>query len=315
VKRGCVIAVAGALAIVVVLVAVAAFVLERKYGAIRTSPSISHTTLVNPLTRVQAVFRPYLLHDYLKEYHPPLEEVPDWVLESALPREVALLLDTDLEEEILAVKVFVNEQRFGPILAQRINEGRVYTEGALRYVTWEPPQMVRKKRGVLLLTGSCDLTPRTAETMWDLWLHTPTLTPLVLDGGHLFEAVLDNRDGGVYPLFAAMRNLGWIQEDPDSDQMAKMLQMVSSIRAQADLVSADRATISLVIECRPEVESFTQRLIKFSFEEYAAAYGAALINYYNLEYKEQIAMDGQTITATYDVGNVRQLVRKLLQDI
>jgi hypothetical protein len=191
-----------------------------------------------------------------------LGSTPESLLPMFLPREVAVLAAPDMATNKLVMTVFINEKRGGPLLMEAINSGK-YTNGErpldnIPVIKWAPEGATLRERGAFEVKGDMAI-PDTVETaILKSWKPTPPVEPLRIEGSHHLELVLDNRNGDVLAIYAAlMAAQGQDWETPLKDpQVGAMingiLPDILDMRAAADLIDFDNANINLRIDATAE---------------------------------------------------------------
>lgn len=181
--------------------------------------------------------------------------VPLWAIEQFLPYEGSVILSNDFDSGNVVIHVLVNERRMGPVIVTLFNESA--TKNALpREVAWDDNGMVFEKRGVITVEGKMGMDTEAKEAVWYQWHHPAILRPIPLRGGHLFEGVLDNRDGGAYLVTASYLKAFHIVLDKREQEISlSTLQFVTSVRVEADVIEPDTLKIRLEFDIVPEARN------------------------------------------------------------
>ncbi len=296
------------LLLVVVGLVIAAWVVDRRYAALRDAPRISHETIAKPHTVVRIVVDPSRCQELIEKALAGQEGLPGWVVSRAVPYEMALLFDVDLDAGKTGVTVFVNERRFGPVIVDSVNQAGVAR--LFRPVKWTPPGLVRKDRGILLLEGTIPIDAETLDFTWTRWVHSITLAPLEIEGNHLAEAVFDNRDGKAYAVISALWGPhGAAPSDQETWQnIMKFATKITSVRFHADLVSDDELSVQGLIECNRHAEPGVPDAIKFFIDMANAANREALAELYGIEFEGSTSVEGMTVKGGYSLRHVDKLL-------
>lgn len=244
-KKGCIII----LGLLLVVFTAALVVVDSKYGAILPSPAVSHKTLMTPDTRIRAVLRPALAKEFIATHFLATIDVPDMALDLAMPHELALLVQTDPEAGTMDATVFLNEKRLGPEISRRVNAMKIFDK--VKILTWNPEGVVYEKAGIVTAKGRGDLHQGMSDLVWRIWGDSVSRTALTVEGGHLFEATVDNRDGGatlILGSLSAIQGGDWrkLEKEANSEALAS----ISSLRLWADLTGKDTLELYLRIECK-----------------------------------------------------------------
>jgi len=294
--------------VLLLVVLIAAVVLDVKYGLIRSSPRVSHESLSGPRTSFRARLEPALAEEFIVARYGARMPVPEWALPMVLPYEVAVLCDPDLTQNRMAVEVFVNDRRLGPVIARGANESGMLSR--IRGVQWEPPGFVRRERGVLLLEGEGALDGAVVSLVRERWGVVAPLSPLELgDEEHLFEAVLDFRDGRGFAVLAQAVGRGVPPSSPaHPSQLIILTEDIAHIRLYGDLVSVDTLHLQFRIECRPEVPDEDVSSLNFLI---GAAYGQlqpSLKQVHGVDLEGGTEVDGSTIVGEYDLTHFERVL-------
>ncbi|MCP4645899.1 MAG: hypothetical protein GY851_35975 [bacterium] len=243
----------GVLAILVLVVLIALIVLDAKFDLVRSAPRVSHETVARPTSSSRIVLDPGKAAGYLARHVVVDPNLSEGTLSFALPHEAALLIDPDLETSRANVTLFVNEKRLGPVIVDQANRAGIAS--MVPFMRFAKPGMEYKSRGTLTLDAQLPLHTHYVTIVKEEWGRVDPLTPPTVEGGHLLEAVFDNRDGSFFALFTSLYSRlapGRLAYDPKA--LAKNLWIISLVRIQADLVSDDELKLRVVLECGPQAE-------------------------------------------------------------
>ncbi len=240
----------GLLAVLVVVLVIVAVVADVKFQAVRGAPAYSHTTVAVPGHSQRIVIVPDRGRDYLLKHILQHTGAPEAAVARLLPHEIAILVDPDLETGETDVLVFVNERRLGPVLADTINALDIGQ--SVPMVAWDGEGMVRQERGVLAMRGTLTIPEAYRAIAHQEWGRVAPMKPMEIEGGHLFEAVLDNRDGAAFALITTIYPqlaTGPLPYDPKA--LAKSLWNIAAIRVAADLVNDNDIALRITFESNP----------------------------------------------------------------
>jgi len=250
VKKNCLVIGLCVVGVLLLALLIIVLVVDSKLGLFSGS-EISHEEFATPDTRIRLVIKPSLFIDDIRDHMAP-PDVPPWATDMALPHESAVLMDCSPSSEATAIRLFLNENRFGPLIVQGIND----QEAMLRLpgVAWTGA-MTRPKRGVLLKEGKVNVPEKVLSLVRKQWGLVELPNSLTIEGGHLLEAVLDNRDGGAYALIAAMQTaVGRTHEMLEPERLIGTVHNIASVRMTADKAGPDVLDIHLHIEGNPQKE-------------------------------------------------------------
>jgi hypothetical protein len=279
-------------------------VIESRYQILFASPEVSYETVVQPTTSIRLVVRPPLAKDLiLKRF---AKQAPPWLIERALPYEAAFLLSPDLEAGRIAVTLFVNDKRLGPVMATapaQINLARLAPP-----VTWTGTVMERPRRGVLRLDGYAALPSLVLQTVQANWGVVAPLTHPGVEGGHLLEVAADNRDGSLFDLIATLdANHSPALGLPIAD-LARALLPIAVVRVRGDLAEQDSLSFDFEATCRPQAEDSEASAVDFQFGLLLGAVAKELNDRYQVEFKGIKKREGLTISGNYTLAPLQRLL-------
>lgn len=240
------------LLVILIIVMVAAIVVDRKFALIVASPKISHESLVKPETRAQIVVDVPKAKEIIKKKLLAGRSVPDWVLPRALPYEADLVANLDYARNSMDFTLFVNDQRLAPVLVDQINRLKLPAP----FDQWFKEKMAWKERGRMVRNGAAPMNPVFLSKLKALFKDKPGAgAPLRIEGGHLVEAVLDNRDGSLLAIVGTIAEAeGQSVTESTTEGFLGMAVPLDVVRLQADLADEKTLKIHLVIECAPETK-------------------------------------------------------------
>jgi hypothetical protein len=258
-----------------------------------------------------------LMKDLIAAQIPEDNKVPGWAVDKGLPREVAALISPGLQSGRLGVTVFVNEQRLGPVLAERSATANI--SGKAPYISWDTKGLVYEKRGSLTMRGSAPVADPFRKTVEELWGTVESLTPVPIEGGHLFEAVLDNRDGGAFAVIMSLAAAQQGRVPANPDQIAPNVYPINSIRITADRVPADQVepedgevlSIKMHMECNPRAEEKSIATMAFMLDVFRGQAAAEINKAYGVELSGRTERDGLTIISDMTLKHFEKVVAKL----
>ena len=251
------------LAVGTVAAALVGYQLNTRYGWLASTP-VFHEIMATGDTRVRASVDTVRLGRELAPYIPEDVALPDWLpwdapalLPRVLPHEVAVLGGADFRQGNFNFTLFINEQRGGPVLPGYLNS-QARLKQRFPAVTWEEPGFTLQRRGILSVNGFLPLPSELESMVRETWSAEPPAEPLTLLGGHLAEAVIDNRNGEILTLMGALApvwnmTLEQIRQNPMVEARLELLTGISNVRVAVDFASVDNLLIQIRIEAEPEV--------------------------------------------------------------
>lgn len=268
----------GVLALIgVAAAAIAGYQLNKRFGWWASTP-VYHDTLIAPETRLVAAVDTLRLARDLTPYLPEDVGLPGWlplglpaILPRVAPREVAVLGASDFRAGTYDLTLFINEQRGGPYLPTHLNQ-RTRFRQSLPAITWEEPGFQLEERGVLSARGRLEIPMGLEADIRETWAPDPPPEPLALHGGHLAEAVIDNRNGEVVTLIGTLApvwdsNLDQLKEDQNFRALLTYLADVRDLRAAADFEDPDTLVIQLRLNANPEIGGQLEFILPIIIEE------------------------------------------------
>jgi len=279
-------------------------VMDSRYKVLFSSPRVSHETMVSPETT-----RGLLVIDVpqAKSLIQRKFNAPGWALPMALPYEAALVVDVDRFLGDVNIKVFINDRRMAPVIREFAKSLKL----PVPFDSWFKEPMRQERRGVLLLEGMTVCGRPMRATIEKQWKDAAVDGALKIEGGHLIEAVLDNRDGSALAVASVLCDTQGINLSDGLDETALgFLAAISDYRLQADLVSDNELAVRLLIECAasadPSMPGMLQALIEMGLMDERAKQSAA---WFGCSYSGTTTVEGNTVVADYKVNIERLLAR------
>lgn len=233
-----------ACAVGVTVAAAAAVAVDCKFQAIRSAPVLTYDSIVAPSDTLRMVARPLLMEETMAAVAPAIGSVPELALGWVLPREVALLIDPDVENATARVKLFVNEQRLGSVLHQLAND----TAQNPPLLDWVDVEVAEHERGALSLEGTFRIDADIQRIILERW---PTPTPTTgavapMEDAQPLAAVLGNRDGGALAVLLTLLERLVPEPRPYVPQaLADTFRAVTDIRITANTPTTDEVRLNV----------------------------------------------------------------------
>ena len=222
--------------------AVAAVAVDYKFQAIRSAPVLGYDSIAVPGDILRVVVRPLLMEETLAEVVAAIGPVPECSLGWVLPREVALLVDPDVENATAWVKLFVNEQRLGPVLHQWASDAARHPS----VLDWVDLKVTASKRGTLSLEGAFPIDADIQRLILERWPAPAPAEVVPMEGPYPFQAVLGNRDGGTLAVLLTLLNRLVPEPRPYKPQaIADTLREVISIRIAGETPSPGQLRLNV----------------------------------------------------------------------
>jgi len=261
-KKGCLIGIA-ILAMMLVIVAISLVVIfyavDRRVG-LSTAPDIPWTDYV-PISTETAVQVKVNIPLLLRNLKPALEKVPfpKWVtlygtaspnvtIENVLPHSIfaALNIRPDLTNGNLTV--FVNERRFGKVMAEMLTYD--FLSRTIPQVKWNTEGAILHQRGALTINGTLPIPQDVEPVIQEKWPAGGGAEPLSLDSNPMIAACVDNRAGQLVAIAGMMltaqnQDFKALAESGYGAMAMGLLPEIHTIHLAASLTDADTAQINL----------------------------------------------------------------------
>lgn len=290
---------------VVVAVVAALFIADSRYQFLRDAPRVSHEMLAQPDTSIRVVAEPPLAKGIIKSVLQ--ENAPsDWVMERALPYEVALLITPHLDTATIDVDLFCNDRRLGPAIAEASSQFSI--SDAYPFITWDTDRLTNNERGSLVWHGTADIEQSVIDSVRTHWTVDTQLSHPRVGGGHLLEAVIDNRDGSLFALIATLQAKGEIVLPVSLMDVAKSLMTVADVRTVADLEEPDTLAIDLFVNCVPDAEPGEITATSFLIGGLISQLSLSLEDAYKVSLEGTKTTEGTAIISTYKLTPLSRLL-------
>ena len=291
---------------VLVIVALAAlFIADSKYQFLLGGPQVSHETIVRPDTSVRIVARPESARDLVKAAFRG-QAPPDWVLSRVLPYELAVMLTPHLDTGHIEVDLFCNAQRLAPFISKQ--SATFGIDKAYPFITWTSDRFASRERGVLVQDGSFDMDQRVRESVLRHWGTVSQLSRPRVEGSHLLEAVVDNRDGTLFALLLTLNAQGLLELPIAEEDLAKGLLPIADMRIMADLQTPETMALRLVVDCVPQAEPGEITTTSFLIGGLLGQASVVLKDAYRVDFEGTKKAEGTTITADYTLSPIQRLI-------
>jgi hypothetical protein len=295
---------------IIVLAAVAAFIVQSNYKAIVPSPRVPHTTLVTPDTRALLVIdvpraKDFIARNFLKD-----TGVPPSMLPYGLPYEAAFVGDMEYASNSIKMSLFVNDQRLAPVILKFANEAELPAPLSDWFAN---TVMKQEESGKIVRTGSAAIDPLVVEKIKAFWTPGKVSEPPSARGGHMLELVLDNRDGSALALICSLA--------PSFSKEADLLQYLNEgrlgvveplavVRLQIDIAADDTLTAHLELECKPDAEASMVQIMSFALE--TGFYQAKpWLDKVGVKLEGKTSVQGTTAMGDYTISNLTPLLSML----
>lgn len=298
--------------VLLVLAAAGFFIADQKYGLL-AAPRISHEEILKGRPTIRIVAKPNYAEALLLKLMPPDTQIQPGSLKYVMIPEIAALFAPDIGSGVMDISIFANELRFGPLITEMVNSSRALS--SITYVAWAPPGVKRIRRGELLAEGSIALPEPVITGVINRWGYVQPLTPPRVEGEHLLEAVMDNRDGGTYAaIMAILAHNGVDIQSSELRQLGDVLALVAMLRLDADLNDDGTFSIHFTIAGKPDAKEGEMNTVAFVLRQPLEQL-AELAQEYGLRLEggiERQALDIVGNYVLYDSNAVASLIQQYL---
>lgn len=283
---------------------------QSRYEAVFRAPRVQHEAFTTGNTALKIIVKPPLAQRRIATLLLPRQSLPDWLLNMTVPEETALLFDPDLDQSVLRVRMFINYARLGPVIRDSLNSGGVTQ--SLPGIQWAPPEVVMKQPGVLLLEGSAPISREAVTGTTEQWIEAGGFSPPPIEGTHVFEAALENRNGKGYATLMALAELNG-PLDPKVTNFFNPMTMFSlgSLHVYADFVDPDTLAVNLLGEANPGAGPDAPKHVKFYIDAIQGLISGELRRKYGAELEGKSTIEGDSVRGVYTIKGIDALLARM----
>lgn len=311
VKKGCLV-VAGILVVAVIAALVYADV---RYHAIRPAERIPQAAFASSFAVVRLQLLPDhagpVLEERLSGLMPGASSALPWVM----PYEIGLLCDPDVNARVNSLTLYANTRRLGPAIAEMLNAGGRFRNDVTRILggEWDAAGVQTLDRGEALIRGSAPIRPEIVDLTREQWGVVSPLTPIESTAEHLFELVLDLRDGRAFTVVAGLVP----PQTPPSEiihpsQLIHLLKNTATFRLTGDPIGVEALSLHLEVECRPELSESDANSTSFLLNTVTAQLGETLNEAYGVTLEGRCDPEGMRVIGDYTLRGVDRLLDEWL---
>jgi len=317
-KKGCCLGCFAVAALSVVLFIVAAFVLERAVGVFVASERVSLTEAFGDTHTVLVLAKPNM-----PSALPMIADVLDseeGFLEFLMPHEAALFMDVDEELRTRTLTVAISTKRLGGLISWFLPTPEEWDLGDGMFVQ----DMAMQRNGVFQMTAEGDLPETFLESVRDR-RATSDIPPPTLEGGHLLEILIDNRQGeGALALGSFFiedeeeTEDGEQEAEPDeeeesddrpvlnSDDWATLFDIVLTFRMTTDIADDETHQFALELQCRNSDDARKILALLNAAQERMEDH----VEDERAELDGGFERDGAVVTGAFTLSNYRRFFRR-----
>ncbi len=270
---------------------------DARFELVRSAPHISHESMVDADTGLRAVVFPERIPqgfiDTVLEGNTWATRALNWTM----PHEVALLSRTRVDDDDISLQFVINNRRLGPVIQQYVNEETNLPSTAL--FSWSPEGLQRQRRGLLKLDGEVHVDRAVMQNRDSRWSGARPRLHLPLEGGHMFELILDNRQGAAYILAGAYAVSQQLGQDALVNMALEALRDVDHLHATGDFLTDTDLGLNIRIECDPQGQENTPQAMAFFLEMLLTELRTSLQADYGVELTGAAEVDGFTVQGRY----------------
>jgi len=294
--------------VILAIIVIAVIVVDQKFAILFASPRVSYETLVRPETRAEIVLDVPKAQEIIKKKLLAGVSVPDWVLPRVLPYQAALVANMDSDRGEIKLTLFINDQRLALVLVDQINRLRFPAP----FDRWFKDKMVWKERGSMLRKGVAPMDPAFLAKLKEILKgKSGAAVPLKIEGGHLFEAVLDNRDGSAMAIIGTLASaLGVPVTDYAWEGYVGPLTPLDTVRLQADLGNDKALVAHLALECAPDTDPNEVQFLLLGLQM-GLPYLQEPLSKKGIELTGKATVEKNVIKGNYTVPNFDEVIDKL----
>jgi len=283
---------------------IAVFIVNSRYEFLTDAPRVSHETLLTPNTSIRAAFQPPLAKPLVAKLLG--DQAPsDWILDRVMPYEAAVMAAPDVIEKRFDVVLFLNARRLAPVILDYAKTFEIPRHAP--FLEWDTEGFSRPRAGVLALTGTTDIDDETAQDVLANWGVVTIPARPVLEGGHLCEISIDNRDGSLYGVIMLMSAKSVIELPVSSDIIRDSLLPVATLYLAGDMEGDDELKVRLVCECQPGVEEGEVTAVSFTLGGLIGEL-TKLVQSRGSDLEGSKRTEGTTITGEYTIAPFSNLL-------
>lgn len=235
---------------------------------------------------------------------------PEWIINTSLPYELGILVSTDTAARHCTATCYVNTRRLTPLLLQRLNAAIPETYGRF---TLTSNDAVESPDGIIQWSMSAPLDAAVVARAARSATSKETRTGAENTGDHLIEVVLDNRSGGLYPLFEVLLAGPIVMPDGspiDADELAEFIGKVDTITAAADY-HAGVCSVNVELTCAAEASATDVEMMHSLLSFCSHFVAATLRETYSASVHGDALVYERSVRGAYTVTNLERAVESL----
>ncbi len=242
------------------------------------------------------------------------ERLPGWVIEALIPYEAALVATFDFDRSTVHLEGLLNMRRLDGVMARAFPMDRLHS--GLPEIEWSTDGIRHPRRGLLTLHATVPMDPGVEEDVWYFWDHDIIYAPLELEGGHLLEAVFDNRSGGAWLVIGSLFTVfDFDLDEQEQDISLSSLQFVTRGRCTLDVVKQRDIRIQIALEIIPQhVEKLGVINLKIGLSDAFDVLRENLQEDHNIEMTGGVEWDENVIRYDYLIRDAERVLAVLLTD-
>ncbi|HNR30128.1 MAG TPA: hypothetical protein PKI11_04510 [Candidatus Hydrogenedentes bacterium] len=241
---------------------------------------------------------------------------PPPVIAWFLPHEISVAIGYDREKEAAACAVAVSLRRLAGALAWLASDAEGW-----RFSPVQRALRVAKERDGLWVIRSQWATSEETRDRVARWWKADRFVLIELEGGHLFEAVLDNRaGGGLLALEALLAPEDFMPEqrevvvkapfDVEAQRLPGLFRRLETLRVSMDLEDGDRMRVRVDANCRDAAAAESLAFFLYTLRD--LAYRDLIESDVILD--SDIVVSGAAIRGVFTLEGVREIIVRAIRD-
>ena len=303
-----VLVVLGVLCLVLIVAAIGALIwLDGKYG-IRKAAALSSIDHGGRESDVLLVVYPEHALPLIEQTINSSGALPGFInVVSVLPYEITGMLTFHPDARRYDMRLFINERRLGPLITGRITE--FARQRGLRRIQLAETGMTMAKRGELTLDATMETGKDTERFLQTYWSEPRLNEPNSLDGNHLAELIVNNRNGALFSMVAELSRQADSSLSPNLNLMAEPISYIDRVMAEADMISVDQIAVNLTIECQRDGDETNAESIRTYIEFGLPSFKSDLKQQYGITLEGTTVRDGLNIEGAYTLSGLSALLQ------
>jgi len=250
------------LAIIMVIACAFLVFMAWHWGALTPQPRVSTAGFASNHTALAVIINLDPVREVVSTIAAQKTGRPAWLFQDLLPYEGALLMNVPEDRTQQQICLAVSPKRLGPLVP--ILTSWLFSPQPIGSFQWSTPGIVWQD-GVLMARLAGTASEDTMATVRERWPDNSSES-IKLEGGHMLEAVVDNRGGRGLVAVEGLANLveglstpekpaekrQELQRIFDAQQLSGLFYRASVARLTGDMLDSDTIVLKTALECSDE---------------------------------------------------------------